>query len=238
MGFQDRERRGGQTELIGGQASAASVLSEWNPYLEEFVAHHGAGVPAPWAVANEPNDYWTRTSCDCPDHRGARSHLTAKYAFAVPNEEALSAISAHGPVVEMGAGAGYWARCLRERGVDVLAYDRCGEDWRRWFPEVARRGHMWTTVVESDVHVLRAISDRSLLLVWPNCNSSFATRALAAYAGNVVIYVGEGEGGCTADDRFHRLVGRFWEQIEEVAIPQWYGIHDWLSIYRRRESRS
>ena len=46
-----------------------------------------------------------------------------KYAWAIPNEKALMAISEFAPIIEMGAGAGYWARLLRDRGVEIEAYD-------------------------------------------------------------------------------------------------------------------
>jgi hypothetical protein len=60
-----------------------------------------------------------------------------------------------------------------------------------------------------------------------------ASRALAAFRGEYVAYVGEGDGGCTADDRFHRVLAERWSEVETVPIPQWYGLHDRLEIYRR-----
>ena len=36
---------------------------------------------------------------------------------------ALALLAARAPLVEVGAGTGYWAAALRRRGVDVLAYD-------------------------------------------------------------------------------------------------------------------
>jgi len=40
-----------------------------------------------------------------------------------PNSGALALLAARAPLVEVGAGTGYWAATLRRRGVDVLAYD-------------------------------------------------------------------------------------------------------------------
>jgi hypothetical protein len=48
-------------------------------------------------------------------------HLSPKYAFGVPGNYALDCLARYGPLVEIGAGTGYWARCLRERGVDIVA---------------------------------------------------------------------------------------------------------------------
>lgn len=45
------------------------------------------------------------------------------YAFAAPNEAALAALGKLAPLIEVGAGVGYWAHLLQARGIDVLATD-------------------------------------------------------------------------------------------------------------------
>lgn len=45
------------------------------------------------------------------------------YAYAAPNAAALEALLAQSPLLELGAGTGYWARLLRGAGADVLALD-------------------------------------------------------------------------------------------------------------------
>jgi hypothetical protein len=52
-----------------------------------------------------------------------RDWLARLYAFAVPNKEVLREISKHAPIVEMGAGTGYWASQIKNLGVDIVAYD-------------------------------------------------------------------------------------------------------------------
>src|SRR3954471_21819338 len=49
--------------------------------------------------------------------------LSERYSFAIPSNEVLAALRALGPLVEVGAGAGYWARLLRDLGADVVATD-------------------------------------------------------------------------------------------------------------------
>ena len=53
----------------------------------------------------------------------SRDWLARLYAFAVPNTAALAELSTHAPIVEIGAGTGYWASQLKNMGVDVVAYD-------------------------------------------------------------------------------------------------------------------
>src|SRR3954447_23075729 len=44
-----------------------------------------------------------------------------KYAWAVPNEEAIDVLVEHSPLIEVGAGRGYWARLAAEAGADIIA---------------------------------------------------------------------------------------------------------------------
>ena len=53
-----------------------------------------------------------------------RYELVHKYAWGVPNDEALAAIAdLNTPVVELGAGTGYWSYLLEAAGVEVLPLD-------------------------------------------------------------------------------------------------------------------
>jgi hypothetical protein len=61
-----------------------------------------------------------------------------------------------------------------------------------------------------------------------------ATESLRHYTGDLVIYVGEGDGGCTGDNEFHRILREQWREISVVHIPQWDGLHDVMFMYQRR----
>ena len=54
---------------------------------------------------------------------GGRDALIARYAFAVPSADAVALIAEVSPdgVVEIGAGAGYWAHVLDGAGVASAA---------------------------------------------------------------------------------------------------------------------
>lgn len=170
---------------------------------------------------------------------GARRTLTGLYAWAVPDPAALDAITRYSPrgVVELGAGGGYWAGLLRAHGVDVVAYD----------PDPA--AGRWSPVRAGDHTAVAAHPDRTLLLVWPSYEQSWTGRVLDLYAGDTVIYVGAG--GVTGSDRMHALLGvpcwhvaedepctcaadpAVFEQVGVVAVPQWYGVPDRLSVHHR-----
>lgn len=155
-----------------------------------------------------------------------REEYIKKYAWAIPNEEAIRICTKYSPLVEIGAGNGYWAKLIREAGGTVYTYDcksiiSCKAVASRFvvngFPEdVARH------------------NDCNLFLCWPPYDVGMAANCLKHFSGKYVIYIGEGRGGCTADDRFHDILATCFTDIETVNIPQWPGVHDYLSVLERK----
>lgn len=160
----------------------------------------------------------------------AREGMMKIFSYAIPNDRAIRAIAdLDQPVVEIGAGSGYWARLLANAGVAVRAFDSFEYD-RHWFD----RSRAWFPVEQGVPEVLPEIpADHALLLCWPPM-SSMAARAARLYRGDVLIYVGEGSGGCCADPVFHRMLKKEWDELDLVAIPCWPHVHDYLTIYLRR----
>jgi hypothetical protein len=75
----------------------------------------------------------------------------------------------------------------------------------------------------------------ALLLCWPSYSKPWAEQALAAYRGDLLIYIGEGEGGCCADDGLFDRLDREWSEVESSPHHlTWWGIHDQMIVYRRR----
>ena len=161
---------------------------------------------------------------DLPERR---RELAPRFAWAIPAEPALQALARYAPLVECGAGSGYWAALLRARGVDVLAFD------------IRPPKKAWTEVSRADsVAAARRQGDRTLVLCWPpydDDGASFA--ALRAYRGDVLIHIGERDEGATGTVRFHRELALNWTLAEEVALPNWPRIRDTLMVYRRNPKR-
>lgn len=153
-----------------------------------------------------------------------RVGLCRKFAWAIPNEEALQTIEKYGPIVEIGAGGGYWAMLLRNRGVKVDAYDESPHS-NHW----VRYG--WSEVAVGSYQ--KAATKKTLLLCWPYMND-MAENCLWRFQGKTIIYIGEHEGGCCATDQFFEKLRRHFRQVDDVEIPQWPGIHDYLSVWRRK----
>lgn len=202
-----------------------------NDYLKEYQEVH--------ATVLEDYDKWTSS------YR-ARETLTKKYAWAIPTDEALDCLAKYAPLVEIGAGTGYWAHLLRQRGVRITAYDQFPPDGHDWEPEGANdeyrirknwyhRGHeTHTEVLSGTQHVLKRYNpDWNLFLCWPPM-TNMAIKALKLHKGKYLCYIGEGDYGCNANNAFFDYLGENYEQVEGVQIPQWEGLHDYLDIYKKK----
>lgn len=175
------------------------------------------------------------------DLYAARDACIKKYGFAILTDAAIESLRPFAPFVEIGAGSGYWAYELQKAGIDVVATDPFAPGTKKQHYGFEKA---WTELKRMYASTAaRQYPDHTLLICWPNYRCQWATNVLKAYQGRYVVYVGEGYGGCTANDAFYEeLNGKFetsgeWEEIEEIAIPQWSGIHDDVRVYRRQDTR-
>jgi hypothetical protein len=116
--------------------------------------------------------------------------LTQRYSYVLPDDRSLAALAGLGPIVEVGAGTGYWASRLRARGVDVVAIDEAPPDGERT-NRYHRRTTTWSEVMAGDHTLLTRYSDRALFLCWPPLFSTLG-ECLTYYSGSVVALVGDG----------------------------------------------
>jgi hypothetical protein len=198
-----------------------------NVYLQEFLAHGRRGPPGPGGY-----EAWLRAPSG-PSAYARRVAGVRRYAFGIPNRAALQAIARHAPIVELGAGTGYWAYLLRNRGVQIAAYDLVPPDQAH--NQYRFEPRTWTDVRAGGVEILDEHADHALFLCWPGYRDTFADEALARFAGRVLIYVGEGRGGNTANAAFFDRLDRDWFLAEHVAIPRWAGAHDRMGVYYKRQ---
>lgn len=192
----------------------------------------------PWVLASE-----------------ARTDCCSRYSWAIPDADAIRVLANRSPLIEVGAGTGYWAALLTAQGADVIATDLhppvlppgqaaqerpfggffsdpppTGNHWHR-------HGMLYHPVEQADAAVTAVYPDRTLLLVWPPYDEPMAYRAAVAHiaaGGRRLAYVGEGDGGATADDAFHELLDDAYVEIDQVALPQWPGMHDTLWVYEAK----
>lgn len=156
------------------------------------------------------------------------------FGFAIPNEEALQIIAEYSPILEVGAGNGYWAFELKERGGDIITTEPLKKAENKY--EQVSKGQLWVEPENLSANeAIQKYPNRTLMMIWPCYDDPWAYFALKEYKGQYFIFVGEGQGGCTAEDMFFNELERNWEMIHDVWIPRHDGIHDYLSIHRRNK---
>jgi hypothetical protein len=166
-----------------------------------------------------------------------RRELASVFSWAIPTEAALDLLARYAPLVECGAGTGYWLALLRARGVQAVGYDRAAPGARNRYHRRTRGA--WTAIARlKSVEAARRHPGHALLLCWPPCDDDGASYAvLRACRGEVLIHIGERDEGATGSVRFHRELALNWTLEEELELPHWPRLQDRVMVYRRNAVR-
>lgn len=159
------------------------------------------------------------------------STIIKHYSWSIPTDLALQTIKKYQPIIEVGAGTGYWAGRLAEIGVDIVAYDNFLMD--------IHTKTRWYEVKNGDEHAILAHSNRTLMLCWPpNVGSTLASSALDLYKGEYLIYIGDlgSKYNITGDQMFFRMLTNNFKIVETIPLKNWpwfKGITNKLYVFKR-----
>jgi hypothetical protein len=182
--------------------------------------------------------------------RYAQGLLQAAYAYAIPSPETVDWMVrtvGERPVVEIGAGRGYWAAQLARSGVTVHAYDSeppGGRVPNTWFPLSSRSDALFHPVgslrdlATADRGSRHRPAEHALLLCWPPAwDHPMSLRALTAYerrGGNRLIYVGETDPNRSATPEFFEALNARWTLADlDPSHVVWQGLHDVAQSWTR-----
>jgi len=164
--------------------------------------------------------------------------LQAAYAYALPSPETLEWIAeatAGRPLIELGAGRGYWAAQLARQDLAVEAYDVDPPSAAQnpSFPAARGQRDAWYEVGNLKDFALRkeTLGDKALFLCWPpGWGNKMASECLIDFeksGGTEVIFVGEPQGGKTGDDQFFELLSTGWTLIsQDPNFVSWWNLKD------------
>eukprot|EP00978_Attheya_sp_CCMP212_P024337 scaffold76329_cov59-Attheya_sp.AAC.4 len=184
-----------------------------------------------------------------------------QYAWAIPDERALRICSEFAPLVEIGAGAGYWARLLRDKGVHVDAFDiNVGHDAKA----AGVSQQPYCRVEKAGPEKLLQYPNATLLLIYPDDHEDFSNdpervplsvQSLQMYQGDTIIHVGEWlgststlsmEGQATPDDphpwgrstavEFQILLNSTFHKVLDVPLPNWGSVKNCLTVWKRTQT--
>jgi hypothetical protein len=189
-----------------------------------------------------------------------RTELCSYIAWAIPNTSAIQTLLSLGPIIEIGAGTGYWAYILTKHGGDVIAYDMQdsheGQCYRFRHSLVQNGG---VEQIQQKCH-----SHRTLLLSWPDIveesvaddgdRGSFGLDCLSHYTGDMLAYIGElgphvvrtkkGWGdvfppcGSSSSSAFQVKLNDSFDLVTRVCLPNWPPYNSHLTIWRRKRNKT
>jgi len=167
-----------------------------------------------------------------PERRASiRRKLVSAYSWAIPSREALDSIVAlELPILELGAGTGYWAFCLRQLGARVHAYDQNAHAPPHWSP--VEQGESLAVLEQKN-----GFPEGALLLCWPPLGDPMAIESLQRFRGPFVIEIGEEAGGNTGTRSFADELERSWKLETQIDLPRWPNASDSLRIWSRKPER-
>lgn len=169
--------------------------------------------------------------------------LQAAYAYAIPSPQTLAWM--HGfcdgrPVVEVGAGRGYWAAQLSAAGLRVSAFEISPPDRAEnvSFPRVRGQVDVWHLVETLDGLRLAEQPDCVLFLCWPpGWGNTMASDLLASFeraGGERLVYIGEPRGGRTGDEAFFDALEQRWELVgSDPQFVSWWNLRDQAQAWIR-----
>jgi len=199
------------------------------------------------------NPYWDIVAPSVSDHAGRRvvnngstegsaqlayaaTILQAAYAYAIPSPETIDWATRFcdgQPLVEVGAGRGYWASQLSIAGLAVEAYELEPPDKIEniSFPRSAGQADVWYPVTTVDELRFERLAERVLFLCWPpGWSNTMASEVLAAFesaGGNRLIYIGEPKGGKTGNDEFFDALSARWTlESTDPQFVSWWNLGD------------
>lgn len=177
------------------------------------------------------HDFVTSTDFDFEtfvNMKKIRTEVIKQFGFAIPSLEIITDLAAR-KLIELGAGTGYWAHLITNAGGDILASDASATSTYSF-----TTGSHFPVEICDAVRFVKKHPDRDVLIVWPTLGSAWAESAARAMeVGRTLYLIGEGYGGCTADDGLFEYLNDAFEVITYTGMPVWPGIHDRFTVYKK-----
>jgi hypothetical protein len=182
-----------------------------------------------WSAANllEPAEVVVqRERAASADPTQLYRYIARHYSFAVPNPEVLSLVARYSPLIDVGAGNGYWAKRLEMIGADVIAVEPNPHVANPVFPTIC-----------VDYTEVSHYPERTLLMVWPTKNHSWGAEAIRLYTGSTVAYIGDPHYAVTGTPMIRqRLEEKGFHCTIDWPLNSWpHFLNDTLQIWEHEE---
>ncbi|HEX7948512.1 MAG TPA: hypothetical protein VF495_27860 [Phenylobacterium sp.] len=164
--------------------------------------------------------------------REVRKAFQRVWGFSIPCREAVEALRGlDHPLVEIGAGSGYWTALLRAAGLDIVATDLEAEGEGPYGSGLGRHALLEAL---GGPQAVRAYPSRDVFCSWPSQGADWCAEAVREIAvGRAFALIGDLPGGVTATPALHEVLAERFDLETVVEIPQFPRVDDRLTIHRR-----
>lgn len=162
-----------------------------------------------------------------------RHNMVSEYSWTIPDPASVAFVYQHcagHKILDPLAGTGYWANLLSQMGVDIIAAD-AAPGTNGWHKGKELHYPMFTDDAVDSVLMHR---DRMIILSWIPYGSDLGTEVLENYALNRFITIGEEDFGCCGTEEFWAGVRKGWDEIASHRPIQWFGMHDFITVWERK----
>lgn len=176
----------------------------------------------------------------------------------MPTDAAVETLCEYGPILEIGAGAGYWAHVLSEAGCEILATDYLppnivhddlpDEYWdavgteKYHFISLQREEResyqrMWHTVQVADHSCVKSYPSHTILMCHPPAFDWTEEVLDYCHLGQQVAFVGEWFPGPDATPMFFKRLAEEWELVETFPVYDWASMHVGGYVFEKKACR-
>lgn len=170
-----------------------------------------------------------------------REKFVKQYGWSIITKEQLDFLAMFlrsKKVIDVAGGSGLITSELRRRRVDITLNDiAMSPTLCRYY----RTSQIVPVDIAEDICKLDTSEYNAFIFSWPSYDEKWTSDALAKLkSGDIVVYLGEGEGGCTGDRKFHKMLSGLFIKLENISEKlnddhiQFGGIHDWWRIYIKK----
>ena len=157
-----------------------------------------------------------------------RNIVKEKYTYAIPYLEILETIKCYAPILEIGAGSGFWGALLRKTNCEIIA-TTIGDQSYKFIDKFPNK----FTKIEyiAGIDAVKKYPNKIVLWIWPGIEE-WTEETLENINGRL-IYIGEGHGGHTGTDKFHDILEKKFNIVQIKNMLQWEEYQDNAYVYER-----
>jgi len=216
---------------------AAEARVVYNQMQEQLLADSPLGGAAQWVKTGTPPSA-KELRADGYFHGAPREFtgliqkaFNRKWGFSIPCLEVVQKLVALSPLVEVGAGTGFWSALLRSAGADIIATDIISEGSPGYGMSIGT--HCPITALDARTAVV-SYPERNVFCSWPTRDAEWCTEAVnEIQPGRIFALIGRPRGGTTGSPSLFDLLDARFTWIDQVEIPQFPAENDDFRVFRR-----